>query len=67
MTRVAGEVRRVHPGHGLADGPDDGEADDVGEADLAAPRAAEVAVDHAPVDLEQLGRHVTEAGGGGHA
>ena len=46
---------------------DDGVADDVGEADLAAPGAAQVAVDDPAVDLEQLGRDVAEAGGGGDA
>ena len=48
----------------VGDGPHDGVADEVGEADLAAPGAAEVAVDDLAVDLEQLGRDVAEAGGG---
>ena len=42
-------------GHAVGDGAHDGVADEVGEADLAAPGAAEVAVDDRAVDLEQLG------------
>ena len=48
--------RGVHDRHVVGDGPHHRVADEVGEADLAAARAAEVAVDHAAVDLEQLGR-----------
>ena len=58
-------VARVHDRHGVGDRPDHGVADEVGEADLPAAGAAEVAVDDPPVDLEQLGRHQAEAGGGG--
>ena len=47
----------------VGDGPHDGVADEVGEADLAAAGAAQVAVDDRAVDLEQLGRHLAEAGG----
>ena len=56
----------LHRRHGLGDGPHDGEADEVGEADLALPGAAAIAVDDLPVDLQQLGRHIAEAGGGGN-
>ena len=47
--------------HGVGDGPHDGVADQVGEADLAHAAARAVAVDHLAVDLEQLGRHLSEA------
>ena len=49
------------------EGPDDGVADEVGEADLGRPDAPEVAVDDLAVDLEQAGRHHPGAGGGGDA
>ena len=39
---------------------DDGPADQVGEAHLAAPHPHELVVDDAPVHLEQLGGHVAE-------
>ena len=57
------DVGRVHGGDGGGDGLHHGVADDVGEADLAAPGAAEVAVDDLAVDLEQLGRDLAERGG----
>ena len=56
----------VHHRHVVGDGPHDGVADEVGEADLAAALAAQVAVDDPAVDLEQLGRDLAEAGGRGH-
>ena len=56
------DERVVHHRHGVGDGPHDGVADEVGEADLALPAAAAVAVDDLAVDLEQLGRDVAEAG-----
>ena len=59
-------VAAVHHGHGVVDGAHDREADDVGEGDLPAAGAPEISVDHPPVDLEQLGRHLPEAGGGGN-
>ena len=52
----------VHVRDVIGDGPDDGVADEVREADLAATRAAQVAVDDVAVDLEQLGRHLAERG-----
>jgi hypothetical protein len=52
------------PGTASAIGAHDRVADEVGEADLAA-AVREVAVDDLAVDLEQLGRHVAEARGGG--
>ena len=58
--------RIVHVGYGVGDGADHGEADEVGEADLALTAAAAVAVDDLAVDLEQLGRDVAEAGRGRH-
>ena len=61
------DVGAVHGRHGVGDGPHDGVADEVGEADLAAPGATQVAVDDPAVDLEQLGRDLAEAGGGGDA
>jgi hypothetical protein len=73
--RVADEARLavgrlgvavVHVGHRVGDGPHDGVADDVREAELALTAAVAVAVDDLAVDLEQLGGHVAEAGGGGH-
>ena len=63
LSVLALEVRRVHHRHGVGDGADDRVADQVGERDLAAPGAAQVAVDHLTVDLEQAGRHLAEAGG----
>ena len=60
-------VRRVHHRRGFGDGPHDGVADDVGEAHLAAAAATQERVDGLAVDLEQLGRDLTEAGGSGHA
>ena len=56
------DERVAHHRHGVGDGPHDGVADEVGEADLAEPAALAVAVDHLAVDLEQLGRDVAEAG-----
>ena len=53
-------VGRVHHRGGAGDGLDDGVADDVGEADLPGPGAAQVAVDDLAVDLEQLGRDLAE-------
>ena len=50
--------------HRLGDRAHDRPADEVGEADLALPGAAAVAVDHLAVDLEQLGGDVAEAGRG---
>jgi hypothetical protein len=61
------DVARVHHRHVVGDGPHHGVADEVGEADLAAAGAAQVAVDDLAVDLEQLGRDLAEAGGGGDA
>ena len=58
------EERVLHPRHLVGDGADDGVADEVGEADLGQPGALAEAVDHLAVDLEQLGGHVAEAGGG---
>ena len=51
----------AHHRHGVGDGPHHGVADEVGEADLAHPAAAAVAVDDLAVDLEQLRRDVAEA------
>ena len=59
------EVRRVHGRDRVGDGADDGVADEVGEADLAAAGAAQVAVDDLAVDLEQLGRDLAERRGRG--
>ena len=58
-------VAGVHDRHRVVDRPHDREPDEVGEGHLPAAGAAEVAVDHPPVDLEQLGRDAPEAGGGG--
>ena len=55
-----GDVRVVHLRQVVGDGADDGVTDDVGEADLAATRATEVAVDDGTVDLEQAGGHLAE-------
>ncbi len=63
---VAGRERVVHGRHGLGDRSHHGVADQVGEAHLPAPGAAQIAVDDRAVDLEQLGRDLAEAGGGGH-
>ena len=63
----AGDERVAQVGHGVGDGPHDGVADDVGEADLAHAAAGAVAVDDLAVDLEQLGRDVAEAGRRRHA
>ena len=41
---------------------DDGEPDEVGEADLALATAVPIAVDDLAIDLEQLGWNVAEAG-----
>ena len=46
--------------------PDDGVADEVGEADLGPGGPGQLVVEDLPVDLEQLGRHGADAGGGGH-
>jgi hypothetical protein len=46
----------------VGDGAHDGIADEVGEADLGLPGAGAEPVDHLAVDLEQLRRHVAEAG-----
>ncbi len=59
----AGDELVVHHRDVVGDGPHDGVADEVGEADLALSGAAAVAVDHLAVDLQQLRRHVAEAGG----
>ena len=64
---VALEVGGVHRRHGVGDRTHDGVADEVGEADLAATRATEVAVDDLAVDLEELGGDVAEARGRGDA
>ena len=61
-----GGIGAVHERHGVGYGPHDGVADEVGERHLAAQLAAQVAVDDLAVDLEQLGRDVTEARGGRH-
>ena len=45
---------------------DDGVADQVGEGDLPAPAALQVVVDDDAVVDEQLGRHRSHRGGGGH-
>ena len=58
------DERRVHHRHRFGDRPHHGEADEVREADLAAPRASEIAVDDRAVHLEQPRRHLSEAGGG---
>jgi hypothetical protein len=60
------DVSVLHVGDGLGDRLHDGVPDQVGEADLAEPRAGAVSVDHLAVDLEQLGGDVAEAGGGGN-
>ncbi len=60
---VTGDELVVHHRDVVGDGPHDRVADDVGEADLALPGAAAVAVDHLAVDLQQLRRDVAEAGG----
>ena len=62
----AGGVGVAHRRHGVGDRPDDGEPDEVGEADLAQSGPGAIAVDHVAVDLEQLRRDVAEAGGGRH-
>ena len=49
--------RRWRSGRARPSGPDDGEADQVGEADLGARRPDQMLVQHRTVDLEQLGRH----------
>ena len=54
---VAIEADR-HVGVVIGDRSHDGVADDVGEAHLATPGAAEVTVDHTSIDLEQLGGQV---------
>jgi hypothetical protein len=59
-------VRGVHDRH-VGQGPDDGVADEVGEAHLPPAGAAEVAVDDPAVDLEELGRDLAEARRRGHA
>ena len=59
------DERGVHDPGVVGDGPHGGVADEVGEADLPAPGAAQVVVDDLAVDLEQLGRDLPEAGGGG--
>ena len=62
---VALLVGHVHRGHGR-ERADHGVADEVGEGDLAAAGAGQVAVDdHAVVD-QHLGRQVAHGGGGGH-
>ena len=53
---------RVHDAHVVGDRADDRVADQVGEAHLSAAGAREVPVDHAAVDLEQLGGDDAEAG-----
>ena len=59
------DERRVHDRYGVGDGANDGVSDDVGERDLVLTRTRAVPVDDLAVDLEQLGRNVAEAGGGG--
>ena len=54
----------VHHRDVIRDRAYQGVADDVGEADLAAPGPAQVAVDDAAVDLEELGRDLAERRGG---
>ena len=70
---VAGHLRLrvVVPAEGhchvrvmVGDGPHDGVADDVREADLATAGAAQVPVDDPAVDLEQLCRNIANRGGG---
>src|SRR5581483_4238359 len=51
-------------GH-VAQGLDDGVADEVGERHLPAPRPGQVVVQDLAVDLQQPGRHHPEAGGRG--
>ena len=53
----------VHHPDVVGDGADDGVADQVGEADLAAAGASEVAVDDTSVDLEELGGDLPERRG----
>ena len=65
LPSASSDVAGVHDRHRLVDRPHDREPDEVGEGHLAAAGAAEVAVDHPPVDLEELGRDAPEAGGGG--
>ena len=48
---------------GRLDGGDHGVADDMGEADLAAPNTFQVVVEDPAVDLQELGRDLPEAGG----
>ncbi len=55
------EVGRVHDPCLVRDRAHHGIPDEVGEAHLPAPRAGQVAVDDAAVDLEQLRRHDPEA------
>ncbi len=61
------DERVAHVRDGVGDGPHDGVADEVGEADLARAAAGAVAVDHLAVDLEQLGGDLPEAGRRRHA
>src|SRR6266536_1483426 len=63
--RVPLDVDGVHHRHGL-DRLDDRVADEVGEAHLAATLAAQVAVEHVAIDLEQPRRDHTERGRGRH-
>ena len=64
---VDGGVAGVHTRH-AAQRPDDGPADEVGEADLAAPlHPGQVVVDHPPVHLEQPRRNHPGGCRGGHA
>ena len=51
----------------VAQGLDDGVADQVGEADLGPGGPGELVVQDLPVDLEQLGRHRPDAGRRRHA
>ena len=59
-----GDEAGVERGHGL-EGPDDGEADEMGEAHLATRGPGQMLVENGPVDLEELGRDGAHAGGGG--
>ena len=60
-----GHEAGVHGRHRL-EGPDHGVADHVGEAHLAATGARQVIVEDRAVDLQQLGRYLVHARGGGH-
>ena len=60
------QVAAVHHRDGVGGGPHDRVTDQVGEADLSASGAAEVAVDDPPVYLQQLGRNLPKRRRGGY-